>query len=348
MDNNQRNNTDIVNLHKNKSFLNLFINAFYNLRNHFYLLLKDFYCNDKKGIEYNFNKIYGILRYIERISSQYKIFYENTIQRGPNFTIQKEDISNCFKGEQLFNNTILTSYSGFWILFLFGNVYIEFFKEISKKKFSTYIEYMNNDFQSKIRDIQKRIQKEKEETCYTEIYINDKSIIKKSIKEYFKDIMTIEFLNNNPNDIYTKILISIKNLFNIVLYYDSKNIKIILGGKKEHYSFHNNKYSFLESKKIHKIDHAKSKFLIYRKFKKILLEKFKSQNKIPKIFYFCKIISIYSKIYKEKCIICNKIVKFHPIDKNFYPPLIYDNENSNYNEKINYFHEECYSIFINE
>ena len=97
MDNNQRNNTDIVNLNKSKHYLNLFINVFYNLRNHFYLLLKDFYCNDKKGIEYNFNKIYGILRYIERISSQYKIFYENTIQRGPNFTIQKEDISNCFK-----------------------------------------------------------------------------------------------------------------------------------------------------------------------------------------------------------------------------------------------------------
>ena len=349
MDNNQRNNTDIVNLNKSKHYLNLFINVFYNLRNHFYLLLKDFYCNEKKGIEYNFNKINGILKSIEKITLQYKSFYENTIQKSPNFTIQKEDISNFFKGEQIFNNTILISFSGFWKLLNFGNVYIVLFKEISKKKFSNYIEYIHYDFQIKYKENQKRLKKEKDETWYNEININnDNLILKESIKEYFKDTMTIEFLNSNPNDKYTKILISIKNLFNIVLYYDSKNIKIVLGGKKEHYSFHNNKFSFLESKKIHKIDNAKSKFLIYKKLKKILLEKFKVQNKISRPFYFCKIISIYSKIFKEKCIICNKIVKFNSIDKNFYPPLIYDNENSNYNEKINCFHEECYSIFINE
>ena len=349
MDNNQRTNTEIINLQKNKQFLNAFINTFYNLRNHFYFLLKDFYCNDKKGIEHNFNKINGLLKYIEKITSQYKVFYENTIQRLPNFTIQKEDISNFFKGEQLFNKTILNSYSGFWKLLIFGNVYIDFFKEISKKKFVTQIDYLNYEFQSKVKEIQKKIVKEKDETCYTEININPNNLnINDIIKEYFKDIMTIKFLNSNPNDKCTKILISIKNLFNIVLYDDSKNIKILLGGKKEHYSFHNNKFSFLESKKIHKIENAKSKFLIYKKLKKILLEKFKVQNKISRPFYFCKIISIYSKIFKEKCIICNKIVKFNSIDKNFYPPLIYDNENSNYNEKINYFHEECYSIFINE
>ena len=171
----------------------------------------------------------------------------------------------------------------------------------------------------------------------------------KVLNNYFQNFkMKIKILDKNYRNFQTKIFFTINKLFHVILYFDTKTIKISLGGKKEHYSFHNNKFSFLESKKIHKIDNAKSKFLIYKKLKKILLEKFKVQNKISRPFYFCKIISIYSKIFKEKCIICNKIVKFNSIDKNFYPPLIYDNENSNYNEKINCFHEECYSIFINE
>ena len=359
MDNNQRTNTEIINLQKNKQFLNAFINTFYNLRNHFYFLLKDFYCNDKKGIEHNFNKINGLLKYIEKITSQYKVFYENTIQRLPNFTIQKEDISNFFKGEQLFNKTILNSYSGFWKLLIFGNVYIDFFKEISKKKFVTQIDYLNYEFQSKVKEIQKKIVKEKDETCYTEININPNNLnINDIIKEYFKDIMTIKFLNSNPNDKCTKILISIKNLFNIVLYDDSKNIKILLGGKKEHYSFYKNRYSFFKLKKFY-LSETSSKFIIYAKLKKFLIQRLQSlnlemidyKNHYIKILYFLKIISYYSNLFKQECGLCNKILKFNLIDKLFYPPLIYYNEyshNNILNEKIIFFHEDCYSLYINQ
>jgi hypothetical protein len=330
MENTPKNIQDIFqDLFQNQNYLKQYVSYIFLLRKLYFNLIKEFYSNNKNGIEYNFEKLYESIKKITNSTNQYKDFYKKIITNNPTFTILQEDFYKFFNIEQ---NIELSQF----IFFHFSQFYLinncnEFNEGYVKNQIKTEFKYINYEFRKKEKEFNDKLKNQN----INEINLNNRIAL--IFKSFFPN-MKIKFLNKNLNEFPLKIFFSVRNLFYIFFYYDLENIKLNIGGKKEHYSFHKNRYSFFKSKKIYSIE-TSSKFIIYEKLKKFLIQRLQllnlemrdSKNHYLKILYFLKIISYYSNLFKQECGLCNKILKFNLIDKLFYPPLIYYNENSHNN-----------------
>ena len=350
MENTPKNIQDIFqDLFQNQNYLKQYVNHIFSLRKLYFNLIKDFYSNNKNGIEYNFEKLYESIKKITNLTNQYKDFYKKIIPNNPTFTILPEDFYKFFKIEQ---NIELSQFIFFYFSKFFSlNYYNEYNKDYVKNQIKTDYKYISYEFRKKEKEINDKLKSQN----INDINLNNKITL--IIKSFFPN-MKIKFLNKNLNEFPLKIFFSVRNLFHIFFYYDLENIKLNIGGKKEHYSFYKNRYSFFKLKKFY-LSETSSKFIIYEKLKKVLIQRLQLlnfemrdfKNHYIKVLYFLKIISYYSNLFKQECGLCNKILKFNLIDKLFYPPLIYYNEyshNNILNEKIIFFHEDCYSLYINQ
>lgn len=356
MENTSKNIQDIFqDLFQNQNYLKQYVNFIFSLRKLYFNLIKDFYSNNKNGIEYNFEKLYESIKKIINLTNQYKDFYKKIIPNNPTFTILQEDFYKFFKIEQNIelSQFIFFHFSQFSLINYYNefNYYNEYNKDYVKNQIKTDYKYISYEFRKKEKEINDKLKNQN----INEININNKITL--IIKSFFPN-MKIKFLNKNLTEFPLTIFFSVRNLFNIFFYYDLENIKLNIGGKKELYSFYKNRYSIFKKKKIYSLE-TSSKFIIYAKLKKFLIQRLQSlnlemrdyKNHYIKILYFLKIISYYSNLFKQECGLCNKILKFNLIDKLFYPPLIYYNEyshNNILNEKIIFFHEDCYSLYINQ
>lgn len=346
----------------NTNNLNKIIYIFNNIKN----LLETF--NDYLN-KFNNNQ-YKILPFdYSRI--QYSFYYNKNFERNNfvnNIFIYLIDFSNnnfikeIIKAEKKFNENRLIKSRAFKI-----------YKLINNETINIYInEYIRNMF--KEQQINNNIRlKDENELITPKIFFNC-------------NISTIYYNNEKIAEIYIKYFIfdiyikmPYEKLFNH--YYFCNKIKISIKSKYSGY----NKDSFKSIKKNYKLNIKKNfkNLLLIKKIKNLfetriyliiisiinekklkikvtsdLIEKrndfFGEDVLIELCKRFINYIYDYNKLFKTKCAVCNKIVKYSLTEKCFLPPYlkIYKevfNLKNSLEENINsFFHEECFKKIASE
>ena len=348
MENEKKRNQEILISHilKNQNYISYIINKTYKLRNYFYCIFKDFYLGNSSGIRNNYEKIYETIKSIKTVTYQFQKFYDQTIL----FNFPSKDLSVFFNIQAQVLDLIDFIYTDYLIKpFLNSILLLDILKEMYKNKLKNNYKYIYETFQSKKHDFVERF---KLKNNLIDIDQRDQNrLCQTIIKESFQNLK-IKFLQKNQDEIPIKVSIKLKNSFTLLLYVEDQNVKLTLGGPKERFSICNN--NLLKIQKMNRDNNPYSRFLIYNKLKRILMEKLEiilNVEPFIQLYYFCNILGAYSNLFKKKCNICNKITKFNPVENIFYPPLIFHYENtcSNFsNEKFEFFHEDCYLTFMNQ
>ena len=348
MENNPNNFLEI-----NQVMLKDYIKLNYNIRNNCLLFSYGFSSNNEKFIDEAYKKLYDdILKLITHLNNFNQIF--KVVKINPEaLNINKEQLYKFFQENYIrfnLNNEMSIRNTSIYLLYL---NHIKEYKE-------NYKDLLINKLHLSFKKIQKKYPFNIEEKKNIENKITNYLKKKKNhIKENFKNIdikFNCKLINNTLNNIFIEVSIFIGNLFIISFYFeiyefiDHENKKkyitkkkMFLKGKKEIFSLHQN--PFLKMKKISNVN---SKFLLYKKLKNYLFEKFEIFLKtrellfpefvLLEIFHFINYLSFYSKIFNQKCFICHKLVKYSIIDKVFYPPIVLV-------FPYNYLcHEECFNF----
>ena len=357
MENNQINYQEIS--YKNQMFLKEYVKLSYNLRNNYLLFGYGLSSNNEQVFDEAFKKLNDDIQRLEMFLSSFSDFYKSLKINSENLNINKEELYKYFQENYIrenfrfnLNSEMIIRRNSISLLYLNNSKeYKEYFKEVIfnklifsfkkiQKKFPFNLEGDNN-FENKITNCLDKIK----------VYIN----------ENYKNNIDIKYnlnkFNINHKNIYIEISIFIGNIFIISVYfeiyefidYEKKKkyitkTKMFIKGKKEIFSFQQNPYL-----KMKKVTNINSKFLIYKKLKNYLLEKFDLFLKtreafypefvLLEIFFFIYYLSYYTKIFNQKCFICNKLVKYSLIDKIFYPPFVLLFP---YNSLC---HEECFYFY---